>query len=233
MPPFHVKTWHDPDTEGPNDWDGIFQLVSFNTRHTSFRDTSDVFRCDECGDVPGDDYHGDIPADADEWERENYHAYKPAEEIAFMLNYYEHGLCRWYVAPGASPVDMQWDGVYNAGVLLLNIGADERAWWDAKPEDEKREVAESWVREYTAWANGETYGYTIEKRAGTCECCDRELDYEVVDSCGGFIVSWEDRQFFIDEVRGSIAHELGIQTKDVEFGVHFDAEDEFGSDWFE
>ncbi|HXK39409.1 MAG TPA: hypothetical protein VJ837_01060, partial [Candidatus Paceibacterota bacterium] len=194
--------------------DGLFKLVSFSTRHNSFRDPDEIFGCEECGEGKQDQYHGGGPALPDE-DPDDYHEYKPREEVAFILNYYEHGLCRWYVAPNASPVDMQWDGVYGAGALILAIEESERAWWDEKTDEEKRKSAEIFAAEYTAWSNGECYGYTIKRKESECPTCGQEREGETLDSCGGYIVSWESRDYFRDEILFSLADALGIRIPQV------------------
>lgn len=247
IPPFLVEIWQDPDTESPNDYDGLFKLVSFSTSHNSFRDPSEIFGCKECGEFANEGLHGEPTEDTDPDDVEEYHKYESKEEVAFVLNYYEHGQCRWYVAPDSSPVDMQWDGVYGAGVLIFNVGDFERVWWDQKTDLEKRRAAESFTDEYTAWVNGETYGYTIRKQARKCECCGSEVEGENIDSCGGFIVGYDNKEYFESEILFSLADVLDIlipQVTDPNYesmpklrdlikeGEHFTYTDEFGGDWF-
>jgi hypothetical protein len=54
------------------------------------------------------------------------------------------------------------------------------------PEDSWKEQLKNEVEEYSKWANGECYGYMMEKLVETCDKC-HSTQWEHVDSCWGFI----------------------------------------------
>src|SRR5258708_17204217 len=97
---------------------------------------------------------------------------------AFVCSYFEHGNSLWFLKDShniSHNPDFRWDGVKIAGLLV----------WTGKAKDcgenkEKREEhAISFLKDYTAWANGEAYYYRIE---------DMETGEEL-DSCGGYLDS--------------------------------------------
>jgi hypothetical protein len=106
---------------------------------------------------------------------------------AVVLNYIEHGCCRWAVV-GEMPAgaNCTWDSVAFAGVWIpdaetlasaKNYGGSTRRHFMRK---RAREACEA----YTRWCNGEVYGYDID-RVTTCAHCGEESK-ESLDSCWGF-----------------------------------------------
>lgn len=74
------------------------------------------------------------------------------------LSYFEHGLCRWFVAGHADVVlpDFQWDGVTVAGAWV----PPEQ---DGSPsEAERLERAKAACEVYTAWCNGNVYFWSVD-----------------------------------------------------------------------
>ena len=109
-------------------------------------------------------------------------------DILTLLSYSEHGRHQWRVAGDARPLGIdQWDDVGVAGVIVWNGEDDGRKWWDDRPDDEKAEALRSIAEEYTAWGNGDCFGYILE-RSTECASCGN-VEWEDVDSCWGFIVA--------------------------------------------
>lgn len=103
---------------------------------------------------------------------------------AFMLSYYEHGLCRWSLQ-GQGP-QCQWDTTRTAGILLWEGDLKDLP----KGYDKREKWAESMLETYTCWCNGEVYGYSIEE------------DGVQGDSCFGFYGN--DLDYMAEQVRGLI-----------------------------
>jgi len=162
----------DPSDESP------FKLVSFNTRHKAFQEPDTISGCRECGDSRLDGYHeGSVEDSVDDILIER-HPYVPNPDIVAVLSYYEHGACAWYRFGDASVAGQgsHFDTVHVAGVLLFEDENDQgvtRAFWDNDVEN-KNEWIDSYLEEYSAWANGYVYIVTVEDRDG-----------EILDSCGG------------------------------------------------
>ncbi len=188
MTKYLLKIEQDHDAERPDEG-SIGRVVSFMNRHASYEDaeqwmTSDCPKCEGEGWIGPDHGYGKDDVECDKCEATGrVDVVNP--DVLTMLNYYEHGLCHWYVAPNASPVDMQWDGAYNAGVIVWNGGDDERAWWDGMTDDERHSILEGIAETFTDWSNGECYGYILE----ALDECDLGFDHagEQIDACWGYI----------------------------------------------
>jgi hypothetical protein len=88
---------------------------------------------------------------------------------AYWLSYYEHGNCWWGRHDGKKPagVEFQWDGREYAGLLV---------WEDPTDPTPPAKSADSFLEEYTDWANGRCFRFLIV-----------DDDKEVIDGCGGYI----------------------------------------------
>lgn len=71
---------------------------------------------------------------------------------AFVLSYFEHGNCRWWLEMdgGHDMPDMRWDGCRYAGIL----------YWDCeepltRTRKTRIEMARQYIELYTKWCNGE------------------------------------------------------------------------------
>lgn len=85
----HVEVWDDDDVEPPTAC-GAYEIHSFSTRHTNYKNPDD------------------LPGVNDMIETGQ----------AQLLSYYEHGLCHWSLQ-GTGP-QCQFDSVHTAGVLILS-----------------------------------------------------------------------------------------------------------------
>lgn len=240
--PLVVSIWHDEDTDSPNDHDGLFRLVSFNTGHRSHEDPERVLPCTFVGTITD-------PSDGEEWpdsmcnsgpHAPDYvdphgplppHEYAPPAPIAAFLSYFEHGNCKWS-RMGHGPADYGgFDTVSFAGVLLLTDdyapGGEYAEWWAGLSPDEKADAVDVFLEEYTNWANGETYGYTIAEQTGTCPTCYRENDPDLIESSGGYTGS----EYFAQELRGTLADLWDIEPGEVVAGTHFITHSRGGLDY--
>lgn len=151
-----VTLWYDSDIQNPAEFDSAWTLYSFSRRHTSFKDPSEFFP----------DGKPSIGLRR-----------KLEVGTAFLLSYYEHGNSVWSLR-GTGP-KCQFDSVDVAGILLCkepkNMGA--------KTLEARRTDAGYFVDIYTAWCNGDGYGYQIEEEV-TLPCGHKEI--KDVDSCYGF-----------------------------------------------
>lgn len=154
---------HDQDIECPSEWDG-WKLKSFNTRHNSFA-------------------HPDEFTGRNGWKSDIKQMLKSGR--AFILSYYEHGQCSWFLSGEDKPgVEYQWDGVRVAGLLI----------WEHDPKflprgyEKRKELARGFCETYTAWANGEGYYYSVE-----------DTDGNHLDSCGGFYGN--DVEYMFEQIR--------------------------------
>jgi len=201
-----LNIWHDYDAERPDE-NSIGRMVSFNNRHSNYEHPNEysTVGCTTC------DGNGAI-----EDRREDLSECPICEGVGWVdcelsthpdvlatLSYYEHGLCRWMVGQSLVPDYGNFDTVNVAGVIVWNGDDDERGWWDALPSPERMKTLDGIAKEYTSWANGETYGFTLTT-IDVCETCDTELEGETVESCGGFIGSEHLIQVIRDETLDGI-----------------------------
>jgi len=161
-------TIHLEETFGTDAPDGAFTLYSFNIKHDPYMHPELITACLECG------------VDGGEHDDSYDHEYKPLRGL--FLSYFKHGGVVWDVQGELSHYpDFRWDGVSYAGFLAVNEGFDI-------PDDELWESARAYCKEYTLWANGEMYGYTLETvNVDVCNLGYNHEESEILDSCGGFI----------------------------------------------
>ena len=88
----NVKLYNAIDTECPNDWEGGWRLVSFNSRHVNYEHPHEYLLSDNIGIRR-----------------------KLECNTAFILSYHEHGLCSWSLGPGPN---CPWDTRQMAGILI-------------------------------------------------------------------------------------------------------------------
>jgi len=149
----------DQDPTCPMEGDGQWTLISFNRNSIHYGNPDNYLRVTN-------DNSKVIPADIGL-------ASKMRAGLAFILQYYEHGLGR-YDIQGHGPI-CKWDTTSFGGILI----------WTHKPGDmgaksyaDRQKDAESFLEEYNAWMNGDAYGYSISDREGN-----------PVDGCWGFLGS--------------------------------------------
>lgn len=145
------------------------RLISFSARHSNFEHPDNYF---DVG-APNEDTKQQLDA-----------------QEAFVLRYYEHGQCEWALAGEGSPgSDCRFDGVRVAGILFIGT--------DTPPEHRER-FARELVKQYTAWCNGEVYGYVAKDNRGN-----------EIDSCWGYYAA--------PDLKETVLWQLGMEEADVTF----------------
>ena len=148
---------HDYDVEMPDSGYDGWRLVSFSRRHSNHEDPAKYVKAFDrrTREV--------TPASIGLNKKLNV-------GLAFWLSYYEHGEGAWSLI-GEGTQD-QWDTAFLAGLLV----------WTGKPDDigaktleDRAEDARSFLEDYNAWANGQTYWFRLAENAN------------VIESIGGFI----------------------------------------------
>lgn len=144
-----LRLEHDSDCESPLESDCQWSLYSFSRRMRNFID----------------------PNKLDQRQLKK----QLKNGSAFFLSYFEHGNCLWFLEEDPTPagVEFQWDGVKRAGLLRWEHPLEDMG---AKTKEQRMADARNFLRYYTAWCNGECYGYVLETEDG-----------EHVDSCWGYI----------------------------------------------
>jgi len=210
---YRLTVAHDDMCESPMEYDTVFKMHSFSTRHINFTDPDVLLACQyeypegheyegfACDEMPT--AHGEGRIEDHEWEGPE----------GFLLSYFEHGLCRWGLAGTMSGMpDFRWDGVAIAGFLEVIAEGDTLTWWNGLEDERKEELAASMMEIYTEWVNGENYGYKLEKV--TKHECDQGFyheDVEDLDSCWGFTgANW-----FEQEVQ-SVLHHFDVPEDELE-----------------
>tara|TARA_R110000851_G_scaffold54489_2_gene128570 strand:+ start:615 stop:1163 length:549 start_codon:yes stop_codon:yes gene_type:complete len=147
---------NDDDPENPCEWTE-WEPISFGNRHTNYKDPADV-------GIKGVDRYGDVVA-SQRLQR------KLDSNTAFVLSYYEHSSCVWFLkGHGAPGTDCRWDGRKVAGLLRWNGKARDIG----KTLEDREKNAKLFIESYTQWCNGKIYQYTIY-----------DDDDEIVGSCTG------------------------------------------------
>ena len=163
----------DYDPQDPTEFGEGWKVVSFGNRHTNYEDPYNY--TDDSGE---------------RWKIGLRNKFKAG--TAFVLSYFEHGLCRWMLAGsdrGLMAGDWRWDGVDVAGLLI----------WEGKPTDlgknytEREERARSFIDTYTDYCNGNVWCYAVEDEHG-----------EHLDSCCGY---------FGDDVKSGVTEYLEYYMK--------------------
>jgi hypothetical protein len=159
--PLVIRVDHDPDTDSPLDYDGWKLHVIVPSRRFHHVSPESVgFVETNKGYIPNIGLRRRFKVG-----------------LAFMVDYYEHGLCRWSLSSGFGKSGDRWDTAEGIAVLIWeqpvkNLGPKT---YEARAQD-----AKNILETYTMWCNGETYWYDIQVGAGPDEGDD-------IGSCGGFI----------------------------------------------
>lgn len=184
-----IRIVQDEDPFDPEDGDCPVYLVHFHRSLELCPDevpfnTAEGFRDFLCGPDPDDYDEGKddehYKMDLETWE-EDRKGWK-----VFLVSSYIHGGIALALAGSIEDArfpDRQWD-VSHVGAILIK---DDGEWWgddDGLTDECAGEVAQSHVKAWNQYLNGEVYGYIVE-RPVTCEKCGH-TEYEDLDSCWGF-----------------------------------------------
>jgi len=163
-----IRVSINPDNmiDNPAECDSNWSLYSFNRRHVNFTHPTD------CGF---------------KWDKATSR-YVPTVALqrklkvgrAFILSYYEHGLCRWDISGTCRYPDAEWDSSSFAGVLVWEHPA---SWLGPKKYDHRQRDAEFFLQLYTDWCNGHGLAFTIEEVTFDGE---EEVDAITIDSGYGW-----------------------------------------------
>jgi len=145
--PLKLKLFYSDVDDNPSEYDS-WKLYSFSRKHVNYRHLDNFL-------PPGLGLRRKLEVGT-----------------AFLLSYYEHGQCVWSLQDEGP--QCRWDTVNCAGILLWeqspkNLGA--------KTLEARREDARQFLKTYTAWCNGECFGYILY---------EGNTEDEEVDSCSGF-----------------------------------------------
>lgn len=125
------------------------------------------------------------------------HEAKIEAGVAFILSYYEHSGCVWSLR-GEGP-QCRWDSVDTAGILVWEGDADDLA-----PDyATRRAYAAGFLTTYTAWCNGDGYGYSIDEEV--THPCGHVTREGTADSCWGFY--GPDTDCLIDAIRDDVGRD--------------------------
>jgi len=177
-----VTLMYDHGAESPADFDGTWTLHSFNRRHKSYAGPDQFFP--DGKPTIGLRRKLDVG-------------------LAFVLSYFEHGPCRWS-RHGTGP-QCQWDNVDVAGVLIWEHAPKDMG---AKSYADRAKDADQFLDTYTAWANGEVYGYAVSEVV-TLPCGHTET--RDLDSCFGYFGN--DLEYMASLIRESINGDLEIEFR--------------------
>lgn len=167
-----VRISSDSDCDDPSaagDMDGCWRIWSFSDRHINYKSPIELGFFNT-GELLSEEDLSDNTITAEE---RTELIRKLEVGLAFKLGYYEHGRCSWFLQGRGGPgTDCRWDGTAFAGLLVWeedeeNIGA--------KTYEDRAKDATGFIEQYTAWCNGECYGYSVDNLAGDC-----------LDSCWDF-----------------------------------------------
>lgn len=159
---------NDPSAAGGDD--GCWRLWSFNPNHSNhktpwdlgFMSSGELIAVEEV-----DDSTECSPNEVAELHR------KLDVGLAFRLGYYEHGQCDWHLSGQGGPgSDCRFDGRRFAGLLVWEEPDDHMG---HTTYEDRFDNAKGFLEVYTAWCNGECYGYSVKTAGG-----------EEIDSCWGF-----------------------------------------------
>ncbi len=168
----------------PNDDDTGWKLYSFSPKHVSYRNPNDFFPEDPTDELT--EFQQEIRT-------------KLEKGLAFVCSYYEHGNCVWSLERKGERFD--FDSVRVAGILV----GDEEVLGEGVPG--LRKDAESFLTRYTAWCNGEVYGYTVERQEDRKEACPH---------CHGEIVHQDDGEItYVTGGAGYIGDEVRAMAEDI------------------
>jgi hypothetical protein len=194
--PVKVELYHD-EAEDPHDMgDGIWTLKQFSRRHMHYVDPDDL------GIERGPD-NAITSTDPDLAE-------KLRNGLAFVVSYYEHGRCAWSIY-GTGP-QCRWDNVGIAGILVWENDPSDMG---AETIEERQKDAAAFLDTYTAWCNGDVYGYSITDTEG-----------DIDDACGGYY--GPDTEYMLSEIQRAVGGRPVIFTGEAKYlgddykGVKFD-----------
>lgn len=165
----------DPDLECPADHDNAWRLYSFNSNHSSYKHPSEL----RLGLSILPDGTPEAPKTLQR---------KIEAGLAFWVSYFEHGDSLWFRmnTPAPAGVEFQFDGRRIAGIVVWEHKLSDLG---AETYEERARDVDYFLRDYTAWVNGDCQCWYLEDQNG-----------EVVDSGSG--------QYQMDALMEDLAYAL-------------------------
>jgi hypothetical protein len=148
MSRYTFELWNDTDTESPLSYGSEVRMVVLHRHYVD----------------PSEGACGTTPEQVDRWARKHARSWH-----ILPLWLYDHS-GTVYRAGETNPFSCRWDSG-RVGIVAVRRRAIK-----GMTAEQVAEHLDSVCETYTAWANGDCYGYDVKDSAG-----------DVVDSCGGFI----------------------------------------------
>lgn len=114
---------------------------------------------------------------------------------AFLLDYFEHGLCAWSLR--GEGTQCRWDTTGCAGIIL----GDYKELKHLSHED-RRQDARDMVHRYTDWCNGSVYEYALVTEHVCSQCTHRHLNWGDAEWSG----TWYDTDDMLSFIRSDLKH---------------------------
>lgn len=169
---FMIYIAPDEYIDSPTDW-GNYEIVTF-------------FRNRYITDTDIEEYYTDNGK-----LKPQYQAKMRAGKL-FPIDVYEHGGTAYSLS--GEGMQCRWDTSSNAGLIIFNDDYIKGVSYE-----KRKEYARQDLQEYTMWANGDVYGYSIEDKDGN------EIDS--LGGCYGYDYCLESAQEYIDDLIQNGVHD--------------------------
>lgn len=175
-----IKLWHDTygDMEAPTDW-GNFDIVQFRERgYTTYGDLSDYT-------TENDKLAPAVQA-------------KLRAGKMFTIDYYSYSSTDggYYRLNGSVPTGEVDSSIVNGFIIF------DDAYIKGTTYEDRKRYAQQDLETYTAWANGEVYGWSVENADG-----------DVLESCSGYIGSSADEHMRSEAEAAANSYRQSSQAK--------------------
>ncbi len=215
---YELEATHDYYSDSPNET-SVGKIISFSPRHVDHQPPSDFLET-ACPDCEGYGLDGDDECETCEGLGTIDCALEDHPDVIAVMSYYEHGSCRWMVGPSVVPDYGNFDTANVAGVMVWNSTDSEREWFDSIGEEDRSRILNMVAEDYTNWANGEVYAYTLYETT-ECECCGSMKRGEIVDSCAGHLgADWFNSAITDMLEEHGIASSSVTVTGEADYAVH-------------
>lgn len=149
------------------------------------------------------DTHTESPLEGSLWNlvsfRDGAEPRDIGDDIAFWLDYFEHGDCRWSLEGEGS--QCQWDNSARAGLLIGDkAGLD---YLKIPPED-RVNSARNMLNMYSSWLNGYVYEYSLVEPTPPCGHCGSTPS--AAEFAGTWSDGWIDCEEMFKDIRSELAH---------------------------
>lgn len=178
-----VRIIRDSDAESPREWDNVGTMVCWHRRY-NLGDKQEKGDPNNWRRELAEELVGGFKIDVDDVPVENIDAALDKHVCVMLPLYlYDHS----GITMGVGGFSCPWDSGQVGWIYCTWERA--RKEWNGTDEDIQgfcEIVLRNEVKVYDHYLTGEVYGYVVEEREEPCECCQREAEWDQVDSCGGF-----------------------------------------------